>query len=393
MNRTAPVDFVTPTTLKKAPANGTNGHAVVEAPPPLTAGALVRLMIGEKPLRRLKTGLPMLDVITRGGIPEAKVVIVGGAPGAGKTTQATQAAFDAAVAGWAVMIYVTDGSIEEVLQRCAQLDGFTRDEFDAREPEALARIADRLDAIGLWIVDSEQCRMIEDASEALVKLRGSRPSMLVVDSVQTSMSRGGEFADGPRARIDANMKALKYAARVDRHMVIGPSELARGSYRSKDASEQINDLASFKESGGVEYAADLAVVLRSVRGEDDLVDVSVAKSRLGARTPFRLQLDRRHMRFREVEMPSEEDGERAKAAAVSMQAANDARVVERFLVENPGVHGITGLRTALRAAGIALSNPRIDVAVKRLGDRVEVRGVSNRPLWYLRAPAEGGSTC
>jgi KaiC/GvpD/RAD55 family RecA-like ATPase len=344
-------------------------------------------MIGEKPLRRLVTGVATLDAIARGGLPEAKVVIVGGAPGAGKTTLSAQLAFDAARAGWAVAIAVNDGPVEDVLQRLAQLDGFTRDEFDARDPDALARIAERFDALGFIVVDTERCRTIEDASELLVAKRGDRPSLLVIDSAQTSTSRNAQLADGPRGKLDATMAALKHCARFDRHLVIAPSELARGAYSSKNAADRIDDLASFKESGGIEYAADLAIVLRNVRGESDLVGVNVAKSRLGSKSPFCLMLDRRHMRFREVDMPSEEERDLAKTAAATSQLEDDTRTVERFLVEHPGVAGKTGLRLAMRAEGHMLGNTRIDVAVERLGTRIEDRGKHKAPSWHLRSVA------
>ena len=43
----------------------------------------------------------------------------------------------------------------------------------------------------------------------------------------------------------------------------------------------------------------------NVKGEDDLVDVVVAKNRLGRKDPFRLRLSFVSARFNEVELPDE----------------------------------------------------------------------------------------
>jgi hypothetical protein len=96
--------------------------------------------------------------------------------------------------------------------------------------------------------------------------------------------------------------ALKRAARLG-VFVLATSELARGAYRSNDPTQRTTSLASFKESGSVEYGVDFALVLRSVTGEADLVDVEIAKNRLGAKLEFRLRLDRVRALFSEESAP------------------------------------------------------------------------------------------
>ncbi len=41
-------------------------------------------------MRRLKTGVPQLDVILGGGLPVGSLIVVAGAPGVGKTILAQQ---------------------------------------------------------------------------------------------------------------------------------------------------------------------------------------------------------------------------------------------------------------------------------------------------------------
>lgn len=88
---------------------------------------------------------------------------------------------------------------------------------------------------------------------------------------------------------------MKDAAKIGRHLVIATSELARGAYRNQQSADDTNPLAAFKESGGIEYGFGLALVLRSRKGTNDLVDVAVAKNRFGGEKPpmlLRLNFDR-----------------------------------------------------------------------------------------------------
>src|SRR5216684_107654 len=61
---------------------------------------------GSKPLKRISSGIPGLDVVLRGGIFEGGIYMLVGGPGAGKTILANQFAFNYAAAGGRVL-YVT----------------------------------------------------------------------------------------------------------------------------------------------------------------------------------------------------------------------------------------------------------------------------------------------
>ena len=129
---------------------------------------------------------------------------------------------------------------------------------------------------------------VERIAELLAVRAAGKPAVLVVDSLQTVRAIGTDTAGSPRERVDAVVRALK--SMRDRHgfLVVATCELARGAYRSKALAEQINDLAAFKESGGIEYAAQTALVLRSVPDEPALVDVAVPKNRAYRKDAFRL---------------------------------------------------------------------------------------------------------
>jgi hypothetical protein len=150
--------------------------------------------------------------------------------------------------------------------------------------------------------------------------------VLLADSIQTLRAAGTEGAE-PRARVDAVVHALKSATRIGL-LVLATCELARGAYRSNDPAQRTNSLAAFKESGSVEYGMDGALVLRTVSGEPDLVDVEVVKNRLGSRPEFRLRLDRSRALFNEEGRPAEVDRDAERDAAARARLAKwEARIL------------------------------------------------------------------
>jgi len=272
---------------------------------------------------RIKTGIATLDEAGRGGLPIGKLIVFGGAPGSGKTTLDNQIAWTAGKAGVHVTVLAADEDADGLLIRIGQAEGLDREELEAGDPEARQALADVLKNYPNFVlIDAdEDGATVEEASEELKNRRGGGPSLLMVDSIQTARVVGIEAADVPRARIDMVMTALKRAAKRDNHLVLAPCELARGAYRSQNAADRIDDLAAFKESGGIEYGASMALVLRTVPEQDGVVDVSMPKNRLGRKLPFRLSLNHETATFREVDRPAPEDD---IAWPSKMQAVKDA---------------------------------------------------------------------
>lgn len=256
--------------------------------------------------QRLELAIPALNTCTRGGPRTGKLVVVGGAPGAGKTTLCVQLVLALARAGVLVGILAADEEADGLLIRIGQQLGLQREQLEDGVPDARAALARYLEQIpDLVLVDAEEdTASVEDVSVGLTRRRrADQPSVLLVDSIQTVRAAGTDAALTDKKRIDLVMAALKRAAKVDGHLVVATSELNRGAYRSSTASENTVGLAAFKESGGVEFGASLALVLRSVK-DDDAVDGEVVKNRLGGALPeFRLTLDRRRALFVEVEKP------------------------------------------------------------------------------------------
>lgn len=251
---------------------------------------------------RLPTCFPTLDKATRGGPLSGRVIVIGGAPGAGKTTFVLQLGRHYTNEGYSVAIVAADEEGDGLIIRYGQQEGCRREDLEAGVPEAREWLAERFEDLpNLILVDQEEeDAPLEAIAAELVRRANGKPAVLIIDSIQTVCAMGTAEARTPRDRVDYAVVALKHAAKKQGLLVIATSELARGAYRSKSSSDQIEDLAAFKESGGIEYGAGTAIILRNVPKEPDLVAVSIAKNRLGEKLEFTIKIDRLRASFTEV---------------------------------------------------------------------------------------------
>lgn len=282
--------------------------------------------------KRYQTGFQTLDDATRGGLPLGRLVAILGAPGAGKSTFCAQIAHKMEGQGCAVVYLASDEPADGIITRLGQLEGFSREALESEGAigdAVRAGFAQRVQGRAIAVIDpdaSEDMSTIEDAETALVHLAGDRPRVLIVDSLQTAQCAAADIAESLREKIDAKMGLVKAITKRGA-LVFVISEMARSGYRSGDRSVDTSALAAGKESGGIEYGVALLLGLRSVKGEGGLVDVEVAKNRLGGAKPeFRLRLDTERASLEETDMPDKET-ERQNAEEVQ-RAIVRAKVLE-----------------------------------------------------------------
>jgi replicative DNA helicase len=336
------------------------------------------------PIRRLATGLASLDKACRGGFAVPRLVVIGGAPGAGKTALVVWIGVTLAQAGVPVVMLAVDEGADDILLRVALLLGVDVERLEAGDEIEWDTFESNLSPLPLTLLDGDEGWTIETAAAHLATFTADQPGVLVVDSAQTVDAKGTVEAESPRTRADAVVRSLKHVVRSNPFLVLATSELARGAYRSRNTADQINDLAAFKESGSIEYAAQTAVVLRSVPDGGGAVDVAIPKNRGGKKDGFCIEIDQR-TRVREVDAPSEPDKAESRAAKIT----DDAATVLAVIVQKPGLPGKAAIRTAVRASGASLGNERVDAALERLLDqhRVENRGTETRPRFHARSEA------
>ncbi|MDI3291971.1 DnaB-like helicase C-terminal domain-containing protein [Polyangium sp. 15x6] len=252
---------------------------------------------------RLPTGLATLDRATRGGPMTGRVLVVGGAPGAGKTALLVQLAHGYAGQGHPVAVLAADEEADGLLIRWGQQGGLSREALEAGDEEARSVLGARVETLPFLLVDAEEDdATVEDVAEELARRAAGRPAVLFVDSLQSARARStGPDMMTPRERIDRVMRTLRALAQRNRLLVVATSEVSRGSYAG--GSWQVNDLAAFKESGGIEYGASMALVMRCSSHEANLFEVGMPKNRLGPRLGFWLSLDPERATFHEVDAP------------------------------------------------------------------------------------------
>ena len=251
---------------------------------------------------RIPTGFPTLDQALRGGFMAGRVVIVGGAPSAGKTSFIVYLAHDFRRNGHEVAILAADEDAEGLLIRWGQQDGFAREDLETGNESVKDAFASNLESIPFDLVDADEVgAVVEDVAEKLARRASEKTGILFVDSVQMARGRGTGADMGLRERIDSVLRALSVAAKKYGLLVIATSELSRAAYAGN--VRPVNDLAAFKESGGIEYGAAVALVIRSWAHDPHVLEIGIPKNRLGSRASFWVNFDPERATFREVDAP------------------------------------------------------------------------------------------
>lgn len=349
-----------------------------------TPASVVATWREEGPLVHEPTGIAKLDEVTGGGPVYGSRWYLVGAPDAGKTALAVQLADVFARRGILVGILAADEEPTDIVMRLAQRARWSRSQCERRAPDDIDSIADALADLPVRLYDG--ATTIEAAAEDLAAeaLRLGVRALLVVDSVQTVLSTSEGEATSVREAVTARVRAIRTAASRYSMLVVSTSEMGRHAYRTIEAAETVDDLASAKESGAIEYSARVMLALRSVRGESDLIRVKVAKNKHGpAGDEIFLALDRRTMTVSECEAPAAEADGAAESARSRARTTTDAARVASAMAASPGMTG-RELAAAVRAEHGATSRDRIDAAVSALGAAVVlVPGTRRAERHYL----------
>jgi len=357
-----------------------------------TVGALVERLRNAP--AKLHTGIENIDDGWRGGAPAGLVWVIGGAPGAGKTTWVTNLGHEWALHGVPVAYVAGDEAREGILIRLGQQAGIDRKYLEEGAPVALDDLEKHLQELPMLLVDPDEDVGVDVATVATALRRRwpvEGPAVIIIDSLQAMARRiPDDVSDTPRAKVDAFMKSCKAAAKRHQLVIICLSELARGAYRG--GNDQTNDLAAAKESGAIEYEAGALCVLRPVEEEPGLVTVSWAKSRPGRVEPFAIRINHKTATVSVEEPPSKKKGTPEEGDAAYRELLDQvAQTVRR----NQGTGGVPGVeavaarmvpgrrRSAVRTALDELLETGV---LQNLGDRRRPRF-----FWVKKDTIEGGT--
>lgn len=269
---------------------------------------------GEADRTRIPTGLRTLDDAIGGGIPVGSLVTLGATSSTGKTTLVLQWADTIAASGRPVLfVTVEQGRHELVAKSLSRLmrsepkrhgwyavgaaevqSGEARARWDVETCQAFnsacARYASTI-APNLYVMETDHQPGVSDirrAAAAIRQQRGKSP-VVAVDYLQLLAPQSDRQTD--KQAVDANVMSLRHLARDMGTVVIAISSLNRSSYSTGVSQE------AFKESGALEYGADLLLGMQPADLAEKVEAVSEAKQKGVAR-----QVDREFKRrsIREV---------------------------------------------------------------------------------------------
>lgn len=226
------------------------------------------------------TGFAGLDKALSGGLEQDRLVVLLGAPGSGKTTFANQVATFAADAGRAVF-YVTSEDVpmtllSKTIARIGQIDysavqyGWSshkaqiNNAFQDYATLPSARLVRYLDATGGTTLDTiaEQAQAHFDAHKA--QTTGS--PIIVVDYLQR-LARGENLGRDLRDSITHYCMQLRAMA-VDLHATI---ILLSSMNRASNYSNTSSVIAAAKESGDIDYTADVIMAIGEDTAQKDAI--------------------------------------------------------------------------------------------------------------------------
>lgn len=278
-------------------------EVLLERADPGRSKSLADLLLDQAEEREVvRTDLEQFDrACDDGGIPLGRLCVFLGGPGSKKTGLGVHFADVLSRQGAAVLMICADEGRRNIVTRLGQRLGYNRKglrdkaEIGEATRQEARRHEMRLGRL-LRLVDpyeEDEAQTLEDAHIELLSQSRGRPRVLIVDSLQTVRSEAEARLDRPdqRATIDARMKALRELCRMGT-LVILISETRRGFYAGDKPVTKEDVLSAAKESGGVEYNADLVAGLVRDKVEEELLELVVAKSRFGQEPRLRLRWDR-----------------------------------------------------------------------------------------------------
>lgn len=358
-----------------------------------TPSDVVERWLRDGPDVHLSTGFQRIDDQTGGGPIFGSRWYLVGAPDAGKTALIIQLADHFVGQGVPVGILAIDEESDDVTVRLLQRRGHQRWRIEKREDGDVMR-ADA-DGCPIRIYGAEWT--IDAAADDLASSTGGMKSVLFIDSIQAATCQAEKAIGTLYEKVTLRTKAIRLKARQHRMLMVTTSEMGRDYYRSTRDRNALDDLASAKESGAIEYTARVQLTLRSVPGEANLIELRFSKNKHGSRTPdgkpgIFLRLDRAKQELGQAEYTPPQDRRSADAEHRGrQQVVADAAHLAVAMVDHPGMNS-RGLRSAGKLAAGSMSVPRVDTAMAKLGPAVVIvsgaRGSLRHYLLGSAVPAD-----
>jgi len=267
-------------------------------------------------MESISTGFGGLDDYLGGGLFEGLYCICA-VSSLGKTTFVLQMADSIAANGTDVMIFslemskyelmaksisrstcllsMTDGKIDECMAKTVRgiTQGSRYKNYSKAELNTITKAIDDYKksaknvyiCVGVGDISVEHIRQITDKH---IQTTGRRP-VIIVDYLQILASVRGSERSTDKQNMDKSIVELKRLSRDKKVPVIAISSMSRHSIKNEGKEEfnWDNEMTGFKESGAIEYSADVLMKLKATNDKSEHVrDVSllILKNRNGAIT-------------------------------------------------------------------------------------------------------------
>lgn len=276
------------------------------------------------------TGFPRLDRIL-GGLDRGRMSVLLAAPGAGKTTLSNQIAYAIAETGAPVVYLSFENSPDDlVLKQVARLAGkgaanIRRGQVAPADLQSAYETFQRGAGQRLYYLGGTAATSIETLRSALAQAQRRHPDMypvVVVDFLQrlatTSMVVGrGSGLDDMRGRVGIIAQQLRELANETGAHIWAISSTNRAAYNTDKATPT---LASARDSGDVEFAADHVVTLAPGKSDSlsmttDPYELGIIKNRHGETGAVAISRERITMRMVETEARVKTFAEQVRASA------------------------------------------------------------------------------
>jgi len=236
----------------------------------------------------VRTGLTHLDE-TLNGFQQGLLYMLAATPGAGKTTLALQLAATVAQAGQSALYISLENDATDLARKLACRLG------QVSYSEALkgklgrqewAHAVNRLNVLGGRLFLSTPRASMPDLPtliEAVMARSGSAPAVVVIDYLQAWVKRTGGAGEGAdlRERIDRFTPHLRAIGEEYGTAILAISSQNRGGQAQ-------GGMSALKESGDLEYTADVVMTLTRVDEKDTASD----STRDPRTTPLKLTIDK-----------------------------------------------------------------------------------------------------
>jgi replicative DNA helicase len=227
-------------------------------------------------LSGLATGMHDLDRMM-GGLQQSDLIIVAGRPGMGKTSLATNMAYNIArawrgdvrpdghietVNGGIVGFFSLEMSAEQLATRIiseqTEIASYRirRGEIDPGDFDRIAAIAREMESIPLYIDETGGLAIAQLAARARRLKRQRGLDLLVIDYIQLLQGSSRRAAEGRVQEVTEITTGLKALAKELNVPILACSQLSRQVESRDDKRPQLSDL---RESGSIEQDADVVV--------------------------------------------------------------------------------------------------------------------------------------